>query len=1403
MKKLFSVMLLTLGLAGFVTAQTGNTWISPQPVQDYLYQNEIMSNGEFFDLGDLYQEEDGMVQPTDEASTLGIRSIMLFGESLAAEADLNNVFFGFNETDNTWQAVTRTDAATKATVFPMAMLAQPSVQTSAGTLSFMEKTMSGFIISAAGGLYFTDEAITGSVLPEITLPDPLADLGDIPIDYAARGFIASVSVSDGHLQGSLPITKMADMPVGYMAVCQDNLSGLMYLLVQYNLLVNNHTLVYQIKIADDGRVEYRIGQQANTTGNDEYYTFRIDLKRNADAISFGGNSSYIVGRIDEDNEKSWWMINKSQSLQNRRISIYPQGGTINGTPDYTSIQAAVVLSEKSKEQLENASSLLVFVNPKTSVSPDFENKAYAVGDEIAIVNNTRETYRVVYNGKPANLDDISFTVHGLSPNETYYLYAYLCKAKDNSYTYSQEALVFSDKLKTNPMDTPGDITAGTPVGNTIPLTFDASPFRLLVMKSRVAYTNAPQGVLKAGDTYGEGTVVAILEKGTTAYNIEMTPGEMTYVQMYAMTDNMESPSYSSNFALLPLYRQADRLPLGYTFGEHDLISNQPDNAMPILPPGLSTDGTQPDAAFKITYPSHLDHDYYYLISWKTEDKAWPNVIFPAFSGVQTIQATFNVKFYAPGMTAPSAAQPTTTDSVRIEYRLNGGAWQTARLFAGDGFPEAVEGLYPMTASITCKVTDVVNLRYSYFSVTGSLHAIASYEFVDASDCDMPTGLKVLSEKLTDKAVVLTWTDNNNPAAGQYRVSYQKYVAPAPDDDEGGIPYAETDDETEVWETLTVNAPQATLRNLEPNATYSVKVQAICASDESFASTPITVTVPMGMPYVENMTFAGFDWDTWNYATTPSVTAYKGEPGIEWEEADYMEQPMGDVPESWNAMQCEASAIYYAEDPDALAVSTAQDQAILTTPNIYIRKYVTPLPKTLTFRVNTYGTVWDEDKYDHVATNGVDLIDEDLRLYVLATTDGTFSWNDTVASFDHNALKAAAVTTADENGYADRGMDLSVKMDPFEGVVRIAFYFHNPNTFDYYAPENEDASPLFLEILGISLNYDGEVPCFPVEDLKAADVDVTEATLTWEGDGEEYGITYYPATDKTKAKTIYLDGAVADLHTITLTGLTTTTNYVAEVVSYCTKGDRENGSVMASVVFRTLRELYTVTVNITPEEAGTVTGNGAYFDGLTVTLTATANEGYRFVAWKDGDTELSKETTYQFDMPAKNLVYTAEFEQVELFTVTVTITPEEAGTVTGDGEYAEGDEVTLKAVANADYKFVAWLSAADTLSKEATYTFEMPGTDMACTAVFASTLGTEDLIKAGFSVSANHGQLIIRNLNGLTVKDIEVFSLTGNRLHRFTPNSREDLTLPVNAEHALLFVRLNTEQGMAVYKVYVH
>ena len=1391
MKKLFMLIWVTLGLAGLVTAQADNTWITPQPLKDYLYDNTPMTASAFFNLDTAYTDNGGQIDLKAAAQAYGIQSLIPLGGDLADGTALNDVFFGYD--NGAWVTATRTGANSKINAFPIGNLAGNT------SFSFMEKDVTGFIISAAGGVYFTDQT-NGNA--EMTLPDPLAYLKAQSVQYAARGFIAKYSNGkEGQyaaIMNSVPITKMTNKPVGYIALCKDNISGLMYLLVQYNLSVNGHALVYQIKMADDGRVEYRIGRQdytAKTEEDDDYYTFRIDLKRTTDTISFGSNSVYAISPLKEDTDKTAWVITANTAMQNRVLSIYPQGGAFTGTSVYTSINATMTLSAKSKEALSNATGMLVFATPKTIASPQFANQAYAVGDYVKMAQNDRDPgYLVVYNGKPADLGNISFTVYGLSPNVQYYLYAYLYKVDGNDYHYANDIFVSSDAIRTAPMETPTDLTVGEAVGDNIPLSFSASPFKLLIMKSESAYSNNPQGILKEGDTYGEGTVVTILEKGVTTCNIPMAPGEMTYLQLYAMDDNTTVPGYSTNFTLEPLYRQADRLPLSYTFGDKDFVVNQPENAMPILPPGLSTstafDGDRRLEAFVIEAPNHMESLTKYLTATSYSDN-WSNVIMPAVSGVVQIQATFNVKFYKWAMVGHSEASPAANDSIRIEYRLNGGAWRTAGQFSGANMPETFEGCYPLSVSITCRANDVVNLRYSCHSELNTKNAIVSYEFIDASDCEMPTNLKAVSEKMTDKAVVLTWKDNNNPAAGQYRVSYQKYVAPASDDEDETLP-DETEDE-DLWETLTVNATTAKLQHLEGNTTYNVKVQAICASGESIASTPVQVTAPLGLPYMENMTFADGNKLTNRYAVTPDVTVYKGEPGIE-EQADYL-QSIEDTPDSWNALQCEANIL--DKDPDALAVSTAQDEAMLVTPVIFLHPYVTPLPKTLTFKVNTYAIT------DDGAENGVDLLDEDLRLYVLATTDETFSWDDTVASFDHNALKAAAVTAADENGYADRGKALSVKMDPFEGLARIAFYFHNPNIFNYYAPENDGKLPMFLEILNIALDYDGEVPCFPIEDLKATNVNVSGATLTWEGEGEEYGITYYPVSDKTQAKTVYQDATDTDLQTLKLEGLETNINYMAEVVSYCTKGDRENGSIAVSVRFRTLRELFELAVNITPDNAGTVTGTGSYFDGSNVTLTATPQKGYKFVAWKDGDTELSNEVTYKFKMPAKNITYTAVFTPLETFRVLVSITPQNAGMVLGAGLHLEGDTVTLSARPNTTYKFVAWKDGDTELSQKATYSFTMPGHEVSYTAVFESLTANEDEVRAHFGVNADNGQLIIRNLNGLTIKDVEVFGLTGTRLQRFTPNSRENLMLPLNTAHTLIVVRLHTEKGTAVYKVYVN
>ena len=65
--------------------------------------------------------------------------------------------------------------------------------------------------------------------------------------------------------------------------------------------------------------------------------------------------------------------------------------------------------------------------------------------------------------------------------------------------------------------------------------------------------------------------------------------------------------------------------------------------------------------------------------------------------------------------------------------------------------------------------------------------------------------------------------------------------------------------------------------------------------------------------------------------------------------------------------------------------------------------------------------------------------------------------------------------------------------------------------------------------------------------------------------------------------------------------------------------------------------YTIT---TVAENGVVTGGGVYVEGDYVTLTATANEGYKFTQWSDGNTENPRTVTATADV-----TYTAEFAPI--------------------------------------------------------------------------------------------------------------------------------------------------------------
>ena len=61
------------------------------------------------------------------------------------------------------------------------------------------------------------------------------------------------------------------------------------------------------------------------------------------------------------------------------------------------------------------------------------------------------------------------------------------------------------------------------------------------------------------------------------------------------------------------------------------------------------------------------------------------------------------------------------------------------------------------------------------------------------------------------------------------------------------------------------------------------------------------------------------------------------------------------------------------------------------------------------------------------------------------------------------------------------------------------------------------------------------------------------------------------------------------------------------------------------------QAYYVSLNAVPTEGGVLTGNGAYIQGASVTVTADPYEGYRFVRWIEEGVEVSINRTYSFSI----------------------------------------------------------------------------------------------------------------------------------------------------------------------------
>lgn len=198
--------------------------------------------------------------------------------------------------------------------------------------------------------------------------------------------------------------------------------------------------------------------------------------------------------------------------------------------------------------------------------------------------------------------------------------------------------------------------------------------------------------------------------------------------------------------------------------------------------------------------------------------------------------------------------------------------------------------------------------------------------------------------------------------------------------------------------------------------------------------------------------------------------------------------------------------------------------------------------------------------------------------------------------------------------------------------------------------------------------------------------------------------------------------------------------------------------------------YTVTGVSSDTAKGSVSGSATVDYLSTVTLTATANDGYHFVQWQDGNTQNPRTITVTGDA-----TYTAFFEAtITQYTITATSTNPAMGTVTGGGTYNGGATATLTATPNTGYHFVQWQDGNTqnprtiTVTGDATYTatFAADAAPATVTATISQIAATSAYAEIVMGQQTSYFYLIyapqsVFTQNGLTTDELIISYVNQN------------------------------------------
>ena len=168
----------------------------------------------------------------------------------------------------------------------------------------------------------------------------------------------------------------------------------------------------------------------------------------------------------------------------------------------------------------------------------------------------------------------------------------------------------------------------------------------------------------------------------------------------------------------------------------------------------------------------------------------------------------------------------------------------------------------------------------------------------------------------------------------------------------------------------------------------------------------------------------------------------------------------------------------------------------------------------------------------------------------------------------------------------------------------------------------------------------------------------------------------------------------------------------------------NGDGTTIIKLNYARNTYEVILEKNIADAGSVTGNGTYFYGESITLSASTNDGYTFDGWYIGDEQITTNLNYSFVMPANNVNYSSAWE-INQYMISLINSDSIAITGINSGSYYDfNTEIALSADVSLGY-IVEWSRSDSIIYYGNDYKFTVPSLDITISAKLIKIFTKED------------------------------------------------------------------------------